>query len=170
MLTRSAVLASSMAILVALGGYFYLQGRPHLVVVAQRVHDIDPRNPTPQLVLAVIFGNRSSVPIEITAEPMLHVRSVNTGGEQSVHPDRQSESTIRIPPGGSVELIYDLWQLTNLYGQGLFRELRDSPADMRFRLEVETDAGLCRSDEWANVSSGSDVGALLRNLRGGVAI
>lgn len=170
MLSRSVVLAFSVAILVALGGFFYLQGRPHLVVVAQRVHDIDPRKPTPRLVLAVIFGNYSRGPIEITAEPRLRVRSVNTGGEQSVRPDRHSGSMVRIPPGGSVELIYDLWQLTNLYEQGLFRELRDSPGDMRFQLEVETDVGLCRSEEWPNVSSGSDVEELLRKLRDGVTI
>ncbi len=170
MLTRLAVLASSMAVLVGLGGYFYRPGAPPLVFVAHRVHDIDPLNETPRLVLAVIFGNDGADPIELTAAPRLRVRSVNSGGEQSVRPDLHAGAAVRIPPGASVELVYDLWQVGNLYEQGLFRELRDSPADMRFKLEVETDSGLCRSDEWSNVTSGSDVGELLLNLRGGVTL
>ena len=168
MSTRLALLLLSVAILVALA--LSLPGPQHLTVVAQRVHDIDPSGSSPRLVLAVIFLNRGADPAEITAKPRLRVRSVNTGGEMSVRPDRQIGSHVRIPPGGSVELVYDLWQLVNLYEQGLFRDLRDSPQDMRFELEVETDAGLCRSDEWSNVTSGSDVGELLKNLRGGVLL
>ncbi len=170
MLSRSALLALAVAILVALGGYYSQRGGPQLVVVAQRVHDIDPRVATPRLVLAIIFGNESDQPIEITTMPRLRVRSVNTGGELSVRPDLQSGAAVHVPAGGSIELVYDLWQLTNLYQQGLFQELRDSPGDMRFQLEVDTDAGTVRSEEWSNVTSGSDVGELLSEMRGGVVL
>ena len=170
MLKRPALLALSAAVLAGVVGYFVYSVPQHLVFVAQRVHDIDPRMPTPRLVLAVIIGNDGIEEMTIAAEPRLRVRAVNMGGEQSVRPDRQAGDAVRIPPGGSVELVYDLWQLSNLYEQGLFRELRDSPADMRFQLEIETDAGPVRSDEWSNVTSGTDVGELLRSLRGGVIL
>ena len=170
MLTRWAALAAAIALLVALGSYRYLSQRSPLVVIAQRVHDTNPGMPRPRLVLAVIFANRSENAIAITGELTLRVRSVNTGGEQRVRPDRQSAEDVQVPAVGSVELIYDLWQLANLYDQGLFKELRDSPEDMRFQLEIETNIGPSRSDEWAGMTAGSDVGRLLRDLRGGDGI
>lgn len=164
------LLALAALIVVGIGGYCWVRSGPQLVVVAQRVHDVDPLMPAPRLVLVMILANESNDPIEIIAQPALHVRSVNTGGEQAVRPDRQAGFAVRVPPRGSVELVYDLWQLTNLYLQGFFRDVRDSPQDMRFRFEVETDAGLFRSDEWANVTAGSDFGELLREMNGGVAL
>jgi len=168
--TRAIWLRLALA-LAALGASYWYLAQPPSLVAAARVHDLAPQNPSPRLILAVIYQNRRSAPVEIVGDPTLRVRSVGTGGQQNVRADRvEVGKRVRIAPGQRVEVVYDLWQLTNLYDAGFFRDLRDAPSHMRFRLGYETDDGAGESDEWPGVTSGSDAEAMLTDLRGGIGV
>lgn len=114
--------------------------------------DVAPDAPMPRLFVPVVFDNRDTRDIALRDDPILIVRSIHTGGEVPVEMDPSpTDAPKSVPAGETLELTYDLWQLTNLYGRGVFRELRSAPEDLRFRIAVETDAGTIESEEWQGV-------------------
>lgn len=137
---------------------------------ALRVHDVTPDNPVPSFVVIAIVQNPGEVAVELTDDARLRVRSTNSGGEMSVTAEPIDDGPLRVGPGESAEWLFDLWQLSNLFHQGTFPDLRDEPDAMRFELTLETDAGAVTSDEWAGVTVGADLGAVLRDLRGGTEL
>jgi hypothetical protein len=128
---------------------------PGLVVELEGVYDVAPDSPVPRFVARVRIENPTGAAIVLEGPPTLRVRSVRTGGDLPVPLETLVTSEAlgtRLEPGTRFSGVYDLWRLGNLYEQDIFPELRRSPADMRFRVVVETGAGRAQSEEWHGVS------------------
>lgn len=146
---------------------------PRIEFRAQRVHDMTPGMREPGFVMAVVVHNPGATAVQVVGDPKLSVRSVNSGGSMDIVASRirvEGDEALALAAGSGGEWIFDLWQLSNLYRQGTFPDLRKEPEAMRFQLTIETDAGSFTSDEWAGVSEGSDIAELLLELRGGVEL
>ena len=124
-----------------------------LVIRSPGLLDVTPDDPMPRFLIRVEFENPGSRAVSLAGRPALHVRTIHTGGDVPVEMDPVGGASApdAIAPGESREVTYDLWRLTNLYGRGVFPELRRSPEELRFRIVVETDAGEAESEEWSGV-------------------